>query len=268
MHSRLAPYAADLHLALECADQVDALTLPRFQANDLRIDTKPDCTPVSDADRSAEKLLRTHISAARPEDSIKGEEYGVSGSGLRQWIIDPIDGTKNFIRGVPIWATLIALVENGQAVVGVVSAPALGRRWWAAQSAGAFTSDAYSSVPRHLQVSQVSRLEDASMSLASLEGWKERRLLPQIWQLSADVWRFRAYGDFLSHMLVAEGAVDFAAEPELADYDMAALVPIVEEAGGKFTGLDGRQGHHSGNGISSNGTLHDVLLHRFQVPLR
>ncbi|HWS58808.1 MAG TPA: histidinol-phosphatase, partial [Actinotalea sp.] len=226
---------------------------------DLRVETKPDTTPVTDADRAAEDIVRSVLGQARGRDAVLGEERGSTGHGPRQWVIDPIDGTKNFVRGVPVWATLIALLDGGQPVVGVVSAPALGRRWWAARGTGAWTGRSLASATR-LQVSGVGDLADASLSYSSLSGWEERGDLDRFLALTRRCWRTRAYGDFWSYMLVAEGAVDVACEPELALYDMAALVPIVTEAGGTFTSLSGEPGPHGGNAVASNGLLHDRIL--------
>ncbi len=254
-------YADDVRLAHVLADAVEPLTTERFRATDLRVDRKPDLTPVSDADLAAERTIRSQLGRTRPRDAIKGEEYGVTGTGDRQWIIDPIDGTKNYVRGVPVWATLIGLVDEGEPVVGMVSAPALGRRWWAGRGTGAWTGRNLSGA-RRMAVSSVAALDDASLSYASLSGWRERGRLDAMVDLMDDCWRTRAYGDFWSYMLVAEGAVDIAAEPELEDYDMAALAPIVTEAGGRFTGLDGREGCWSGSALASNGLLHDEVLSR------
>ena len=252
-------YDDDLRLALVIADQVDAQTMARFKALDLHVESKPDHTPVTDADRSAEEIIRGQLSRSRGRDAVLGEEFGATGHGSRRWIVDPIDGTKNFVRGVPVWATLIALAEGDEIVVGVVSAPALGRRWWAAQGTGAWTGRSLSSATR-LQVSGVRDIADASMSYSSLSGWEERGRLPHFLDLSRQTWRTRAYGDFWSYMLVAEGAVDIAVEPELELYDMAALVPIVTEAGGRFTSLAGVDGPFGGNAAVTNGHLHDHVL--------
>lgn len=260
-------YTDDLHLALTIADGVDSLTMSRFQAQDLKISTKPDMTPVSDADQAAEKLIREQLSRARSRDAVLGEEFGSEGKSSRRWIIDPIDGTKNFIRGVPVWATLIALVDNGKPVVGVVSAPALNRRWWAAEGSGAYTGRSLSN-SRRIHVSDVANLEDASLSFSSLEGWRERGNASEFLSLTSDVWRVRAFGDFWSYMLVAEGAVDIACEPELELYDMAALVPIVTEAGGRFSSLEGEDGPFGANGLATNDLLHPEVLHRLNPELR
>ncbi|MEU8548608.1 histidinol-phosphatase [Streptomyces roseoverticillatus] len=263
----MSDYHDDLRLAHVLADAADAATMDRFKALDLKVETKPDMTPVSEADKAAEELIRGHLQRARPRDAVLGEEFGSEGTGPRRWVIDPIDGTKNYVRGVPVWATLISLmvqVEQGgsvgfEPVVGVVSAPALGRRWWAARGSGAYTGRSLTSATR-LQVSRVGRIEDASFAYSSLGGWEERGLLPGFLDLTRDCWRTRGYGDFWPYMMVAEGSVDICAEPELSLWDMAANVVIVEEAGGRFTGLDGRPGPHSGNAAASNGLLHDELL--------
>jgi histidinol-phosphatase len=257
--AKASDYAADLALALELAQLADEVTMQRFGAEDLVVESKPDLTPVSDADRAVEHRLRERLAEDRPEDAIWGEEYGIVGDSPRRWVIDPIDGTKNFVRNVPVWATLISLMDGPDAVVGVVSAPALGRRWWAHLGGGAFGS-AFGTPAKKLAVSRVARLEDASISYASVSAWKDRGLGDAFLGLLDQCWRTRAYGDFYSYMLVAEGAVDLAAEPELSLWDMAALAPIVTEAGGRFTGLNGEDGPLYGNAAASNGLLHDVLL--------
>ncbi|MBO3084798.1 histidinol-phosphatase [Cellulomonas fengjieae] len=252
-------YDDDLRLAHVIADQVDSLTMSRFKSQDLRVETKPDLTPVSDADKTAEEIVRGQLSRARPRDAVHGEELGDTGHGPRRWVIDPIDGTKNFVRGVPVWATLIGLLDGDQVVVGLVSAPALGRRWWAAQGNGAWTGKSLAAASQ-LRVSGVDRLEDASLSYSSLSGWEERGQLDAFLGLTRRTWRTRAYGDFWSHVLVAEGAVDLSAEPELALHDMAALVPIVTEAGGMFTSIRGVPGPFGGSALVSNGRLHAAAL--------
>ncbi|NWF30444.1 histidinol-phosphatase [Streptomyces sp. PKU-EA00015] len=259
-------YHDDLRLAHVLADAADATTMERFKALDLKVETKPDMTPVSEADKAAEELIRGHLQRARPRDAILGEEFGIEGTGPRRWVVDPIDGTKNYVRGVPVWATLISLMEAGvdgaagfQPVVGVVSAPALGRRWWAAKGAGAYTGRSLTSATR-LQVSKVERMQDASFAYSSLSGWEEQGRLDGFLDLTRACWRTRGYGDFWSYMMVAEGAVDVCAEPELSLWDMAAPAIVVQEAGGSFTGLDGTPGPHSGNAAASNGLLHRELL--------
>src|SRR6202012_4071936 len=250
----------DLALALNLADRADALTSARFGALDLRIETKPDLTPVTDADRAVESDLRDVLARERPADSIVGEEFGGDTRFPgRQWIIDPIDGTKNFVRGVPVWASLIALLQDGVPVVGAVSAPALRRRWWAARGQGAF-ADFDGTPPRKLSVSSVAQLNSASLSFSSLSGWAQRGLRERFIELTDAVWRVRAFGDFLSYCLLAEGAVDIAAEPEVSVWDLAALDILVREAGGTLTGLDGTAGPHGGSAVATNGLLqHEVL---------
>ncbi len=249
----------DLRLAHLLADDADSLTMARFKALDLHVMSKPDLTPVTDADKDVEEGIRRTLSRVRSRDSVLGEEQGVTGTSSRQWIVDPIDGTKNFVRGVPVWATLIALAVDGEVVVGVVSAPQLNRRWWASKGGGAWTGKNLLKATR-CEVSDVRRLEDASFSYSSLSGWEERGQLDDFIQLSRRVWRTRAYGDFWSYMLLAEGAVDIAAEPELELYDMAALDIIVREAGGTFTSLAGENGPWGGNAVASNGHLHEAAL--------
>jgi histidinol-phosphatase len=249
----------DLALAHELADAADAITLSRFGAVDLAVESKPDLTPVSDADVAVEQAIRSTLAARRPEDAVLGEEDGETGTGPRRWVIDPVDGTKNFVRGVPVWASLIALQEDGVVTAGVVSAPALGRRWWAARGLGAHTGGSLAS-SRRLRVSAVTELADASVAYSSLTGWEEQGRLPGLLQLSRDVWRTRAYGDFWSHMMVAEGAVDASFEPEVSLWDLAPLQVVVEEAGGRFTDLSGRAGPDGGSAVCSNGLLHDRVL--------
>lgn len=252
-------YTDDLRLAHILADSVDGLTMKRFKSQDLTVETKPDLTPVTDADREAEQVIRAQLGRVRNRDAVIGEEFGTTGSGGRQWVIDPIDGTKNYVRGVPVWATLIGLIEDGEVVLGVVSAPALNRRWWAAAGSGAFTGRSLSQAMR-LSVSSVNQLSDASLSYSSLSGWRDLGVRQQFIELTDSVWRTRAYGDFWSYCMVAEGAVDLACEPELNLYDMAALVPIVTEAGGRFTSLAGQDGPFGDNALASNGLLHDAAL--------
>lgn len=254
-----ARLSADLHVALGIADRVDVFTMERFRASDLAVETKPDMTPVSDADRGAERIIRDMLGQFRSRDAILGEEEGETGTSGRRWIIDPIDGTKNYVRGVPVWATLIALEEQGEIVLGIVSAPALKQRWYAAKGLGAYNGRSATSA-RRLKVSHVGRIEDSSLSYSSLDGWSERNQLRSFLRLAQNCWRMRAYGDFWSYMLVAEGAVDIAAEPELELYDMAAIVPIVTEAGGRFTSLDGEDGPWGGSALATNGHLHEATL--------
>src|SRR4051812_4195299 len=252
-------YTDDLRLAHVLADDADSLTTDRFKAQDLHVVTKPDLTPVTDADSSVEDGIRRTLSRARPRDAVLGEEQGSTGHSQRRWVVDPIDGTKNYVRGVPVWATLIALMVDDEVVVGVASAPMLQRRWWASKDGGAWTGRSLLKATE-CHVSDVSRLDDASLSYSSFTDWEEHDKLDAFLALSRRVWRTRAYGDFWSYMLLAEGAVDLAAEPELELYDMAALDVIVREAGGRFTSLDGTDGPFGGNALASNGHLHEAAL--------
>src|ERR671921_2420430 len=252
-------YTDDLRLAHVLADDADSLTMDRFKSIDLHVMSKPDLTPVTDADQAVEDGIRRTLSRARSRDAITGEETGSTGHSQRRWVIDPIDGTKNFVRGVPVWATLISLMINDEVVVGVVSAPALGRRWWASLGGGAFAGKSLMS-PTPCHVSDVERLEDASLSYASISGWVEAGQGQEFVDLLRTCWRTRAYGDFWSYMLLAEGGVDIACEPDLALHDMAACAVIVTEAGGRFTDLKGRPGPHGAGAYATNGRLHDALL--------
>ena len=235
----------DLALALELADAADSISLPRFRTG-IAVETKPDLTPVTEADRTVESVLRRLLAERRPNDGILGEEEGASGSGHRRWILDPIDGTRNYARGVPVWATLVALEESGDIRLGVVSAPALGRRWWAERSEGAFADG------DRIGVSSVARIEDAVLSFAYENGVPD---------LARRAWHVRGLGDFWAHMLVAEGAVDGAVDVRgLHEWDLAALQVIVEEAGGRFSDFAGVARIDSGSALTSNGLLHDELL--------
>ena len=261
-------YADDLALAHVLADTADSIAMARFRAQDLRVTAKPDLTPVTDADTAVEKALRATLSRTRPRDGVLGEEYGASvaaaGPSQRQWVIDPIDGTKNFVRGVPIWATLVALMDGNEPVVGMVSAPALNRRWWAAKGLGAYAGR-HTSTAAAIHVSGVSRLPDASFCYSSLNGWEQAGRLDAILEITRRAWRSRAYGDFYGYMLVAEGAVDVMVEPELSLWDLAALVPIVTEAGGTFTDLGGRPGPGGGSAVATNGKLHTEIIDRLSA---
>ncbi|GAA3980508.1 histidinol-phosphatase [Thermobifida alba] len=266
----MAAFDDDLRLAHVLADAADDLSLRHFRSLDLKVDTKPDLTPVTEADRAVEETLRSVLSRARPRDAVVGEEYGRTGHSARCWVLDPIDGTKNYVRGVPVWATLIALLEGNQPVVGVVSAPALNRRWWASKGGGAWTGRSLTKATR-CQVSAVSRLEDASLSFSSLTGWEEQGRLDYFLDLTRSVWRTRAYGDFWSHVMVAEGAVDLSMEPELSLWDAAPLPLILEEAGGRATDLRGGPFTDGGPLVCSNGVLHDAVLTQLNggpTPLR
>jgi histidinol-phosphatase len=250
--------AEDLVLAMQLADAADLISSSRYQSLDLVVTTKPDNTPVTDADRATERAIRNILSKTRPNDGLIGEEFGQSENlGSRYWVIDPIDGTQNFMRGVPTWATLIALVEDGEVVIGVASAPALTRRWHAAQGLGAYLAF-NGGPPRRISVSQVSEIKNASITYSDFIHWNERH--PAFTSLIDACWRSRGFGDFWSHMLVAEGAADIAVEPSLALWDMAALDIIVREAGGKFSSVSGQPGPQHGSGLSTNGLLHEQVV--------
>jgi len=236
----------DLALALALADAADAISLGRFRASDLQVETKPDLTPVTEADRAVETAIRDRLANGRPHDRVLGEEFGAAGDGARRWIVDPIDGTRNYSRGIPVWATLIALEEDGEIRLGVVSAPALHRRWHAERGGGAWVND------DRIRVSAIAHIEDAVLSFA---------LEQPIPALAGYAWHARGYGDFWAHMLVAEGAVDGAVDAVgVSIWDLAAIQPIVEEAGGVFTDRDGAARVDGGTAISSNGHLHGTLL--------
>lgn len=249
----------DLALALSLADAADAISRDRFRAANLAISTKPDHTFVTDADQAVERAIRAGVTAARPTDGIYGEEYGTEGTSARQWIIDPIDGTANYLRGVPVWGSLIALAVDGTPVVGVVSSPALGKRWWAAKGVGAWVQEGEAE-PRRLHVSGVGELADASISFQSIAQWDDAGYLDRLVALTRRVWRDRAYGDMWAYMLLAEGLLDVVAEFDVKAYDLAALIPIVEEAGGRFTSVTGAAGPGNGSSLATNGLLHDAIL--------
>ncbi len=253
------PPSADLAFALELADLADSVSLPRFRAADLAVMTKPDRTYVTDADQAVEGALRDLIDTRMPGDSFLGEETGTEERGSRRWILDPIDGTSNFLRGVPNWATLIALEVDGVQTVGVVSAPAFGSRWWAETGGGAWGQQT-GEEPRQLRVSGVTELEHASLSFQSIEQWDLAGYLHPLIELSRAVWRDRAYGDMWSYMLLAEGLVDIVAEFDVKPYDLAALVPIVREAGGRFTDIAGADSAWNGSSLATNGALHESVL--------
>jgi len=241
--------SADLELALALADDADALSLPRFRALDLRVETKADRSPVTDADQAVERALRGRLARERPEDGILGEEEGDSGASAVRWIIDPIDGTKNFSRGIPVWATLIALERDGIIVCGVASAPALGRRWWAARGEGAYRDG------ERIHVSRIDSVSEATMSFSS-SSLRDVRAL----ELARRVWHAQGFSDFWAHLLVAEGGVEIAVEHVMNPWDNAVLQVIVEEAGGRFSDLRGQPRYDGGSAVTTNGLLHDEVL--------
>jgi len=260
--------ADDLSLALSVVVDADLIAMGRFRSLDLRVDTKPDRSPVTDADRAVEQVIRERIAASRPGDAFLGEEYAATGTtgaaaAGRQWIVDPIDGTANFLRGLPTWGTLIALAIDGVPVVGVVSSPALGRRWWGARGHGAWAQDiqpGIDGVPEALTVSRVAGLGDAYFSHGAIQLWSGLGRAEQLTRIASKVWREHGYGDFWQHMLVAEGRIDAAAEFDVQPYDVAAVIPIIEEAGGRFSAVDGTPGPWAGSALTTNGALHEPLL--------
>jgi histidinol-phosphatase len=247
---------ADLALALALADAADRLTLPRFRAQDLVVETKPDLSPVTEADRAVETMIRTELERARPADAVLGEEQGETRVGAsRRWIVDPIDGTKGYARGLPVWATLLALEVDGELVLGVVSAPALGTRWWARRGGGTWRNGEL------VRVSQVARVEDAQMAYSSVTAFDDDGRGDGFRALARRCWRTRGLGDFWSHVLVADGSVDISVEVGgLNLWDVAPLLPIVEEAGGRITDLTGVVRADGGNVLATNRLLHDEAL--------
>lgn len=249
-------FADDLAVALRLADLADSITIARFQAADLVVDRKPDRSPVTDADTAVEDVIRAELAKDRPDDAILGEERGGTLGDGRTWILDPIDGTKNFLRGNPVWATLIALVDNGQPVAGVVSSPALPRRWWASKGDGAWMSEPRGE--RRLAVSGVRDLEDAYLSTTHLGSWVEYHSRETYLKLVDACWENRSFGDFWQYCLLAEGAIDLAAEAVANPWDLAPVALLVTEAGGRFTDLAGNPTFAGGNSLASNGHLHEA----------
>lgn len=248
----------DLRLALELAEAADEITMKHFRMATLEVRTKSDRSPVSEADEAVERMIRDRLSRERPDDGIVGEEYGTSGNAARRWIIDPIDATSNYIRGIPVFATLIGLEENGHIITGVVSAPALGRRWSASKGSGAFCNG------MAIRVSQTSALAEAHIGSDGSADFDQVGKSDNFMKLVRSCGRARGFGDFWIHMLVAEGALDIAIEPRVAPWDMAAVQVIVEEAGGRFTDLRGNARYDGGDALSTNGALHDAALEHFR----
>lgn len=251
--------AADLDLALALADAADAVAMSRFDAVDLQVRTKADASFVTEADLAVERAIRDILERERPDDGILGEEYGTSGDASRTWVVDPIDGTSNYLKGIPVWATLIALSVDGVPAVGVVSQPALGRRWWAAEGAGAWTNTPDGG-SRRIRVSSVDAVADASVSFQSIGQWDAAGRLDALTRLTRGVWRDRGYGDALPYMWLAEGRLELVAEFDVKEYDLAALVPIVREAGGRFTSFEGDDRFDAGSSLATNGRLHQAFL--------
>lgn len=254
-----ADLIADLHLALRLADAADLVTMSRFDSADLAIEKKADASHVTEADLATERAIRGVLDVERPGDAVLGEEYGTSGDTARRWVIDPIDGTHNYMRGIPVWATLIALTVDGVPRVGVVSQPAIGRRWWAATGHGAWTNTPDGG-ERRIRVSDVDDVARSSVSFQSIAQWDGVDRLPALERLARAVWRDRAYGDALPYMWLAEGRLELVAEFDVKEYDIAALAPIVREAGGRFTAFDGTDRLDAGSSLATNGVLHDRFL--------
>jgi len=251
-------YDQDLQLALSLADAADVITLARYRAADLAVETKPDMTPVSESDKAVELALRGLLASERPDDAVIGEEFGgaleAGDIGTRTWVIDPIDGTKSYVRGMDTWSTLIALMVDGVVAVGVVSMPALGKRWWATRGGGAFADG------RRIQVSAISELRDAQLVWSGVQEWDAIGATDRLLALSRACWRTRGIGDAWQYMLVAEGAAEIAVDPEVTLWDIAAVSIVVEEAGGRLTSVGGTPGPAGGSGLATNGLLHDAAL--------
>ena len=233
--------------------------MARFDAPDLDVRTKSDASPVTEADLATEQAIRALLEAHRPDDGIFGEEFGVSGDSVRQWIIDPIDGTANYLKGIPMWSTLIALSIDGVPRVGVVSQPAIGRRWWAASGLGAWTNTVDGGA-RRISVSGVDAIAEASVSFQSIAQWRGAGELDALERLTSAVWRDRGYGDAWPYMLLAEGRLEFVAEFDVKEYDLAAHVPIITEAGGRFTSFAGTDSIAERSSLATNGILHTAFL--------
>ena len=253
----MTQYDDDLKLAFELADTADGITMARYRAADLAVETKPDLTPVSESDKATELALRELLSSARPQDAIIGEEFGgveLTSEPGRAWVIDPIDGTKSYVRGMDTWTTLIALLEDGEVKLGVVSMPALKKRWWAVRGQGAFADG------RRIHVSQIAQLDSAQFVWSGIEEWDAIGGFEKVVELGRRCWRTRGVGDAWQYMLVAEGAAEIATDPEATLWDLAAVSIVVEEAGGRFTSLNGSDGPAGGSGLATNGSLHAEAL--------
>ena len=247
--------AEDLAFALRLADAADEVTTQHFRATTLVVERKADRTEVTVADRGAETAIRSLLAAERPDDGILGEEHGtIEGTSGCRWIVDPIDGTSNYVRGVPLWATLIALEREGKLVVGVASCPPLARRWWGALGLGACLNG------EAIHVSSVDSMSDVFLSYTESEYWELTGYRAGVDRLRTSAGRERAFGDFWQHMLVAEGAIDVAVEAVVSLWDLAAVQVIVESAGGTFSDLAGNTRSDGGSAVSTNGRLHDVVL--------
>jgi len=258
-------FGPDLELAHEVADAADAITAPAFEARAFTVSRKADRSEVSEIDRDTESEIVRRLRAARPVDAVFGEEHGVTGPTDAEWtwVIDPIDGTSNYVRGLPVWATLVALVHRVDGpVLGLVSAPSMNRRWWGVRGGGARANG------RPIAVSKIDSVHRAQVSVVPNRGWRDLGVDRALADLQFDAARARGFGDFWQHMLVAEGAIDVAIDAVgLAPYDIAALVPVVEEAGGRLTDRVGRRDHLSNTAITTNGLLHDEIVNRLRPPV-
>jgi histidinol-phosphatase len=256
-----------LAFALGLADVADAIAIGAFR-RDLEITTKPDRTFVTQADRAIEEALRARITDAFPDHGVVGEEFGTSEPDASvRWYLDPIDGTHNFMRGVPVFGALLGIERDGELQVGVVSAPALGTRWYARRGGGAWAVDtgrASAEPPRRIAVSKVSAIADMALLYGSAQDVSSSGNAPGFGTLIGDVWRDRGYGDFWGYTLVAEGAAEAMVEADLSSWDMAAPLVVVEEAGGRMTTFDGRRTIHERSAVASNGILHEELLRRLR----
>ena len=254
--------ADDLALALELVDLADEITMGRFGASDLAVETKPDMTPVTEADTRVEREVRERIAELRPGDVVLGEEYDSpeANGAERRWIIDPIDGTQAYVRGLPVWGTLLALEVGGEVMLGVVSAPALGRRWWGSRGAGAFVLGGDDGGPAPLRVSSVAELGDAQLCFGGLEEWEEVGRAQSLLELGRACWRSRGFGDFWGYMIVAEGGAEIMLDPVVSVWDLAAPLAIVEAAGGVFTDFSGARTPDGGDALATNGLVHQAAL--------
>jgi len=250
-----------LQVALHASDAADAISLSGFTSRSFGVTRKADNSEVTDIDRATEQAIVASLNSARPDYGIYGEEFGTSGPANAEatWVIDPIDGTTNFVRGVPVWATLIALVRNGVPELGVVSAPAMGFRWWATTGGGAFFNST------RIYASSTATISEAHVSTSPNAGWQAVGGIPKLVQLQTDALRARGFGDFWQHMLVAQGAIDVAVDViGLQPYDNAAIYPIVQEAGGTITDRFGNADWRADSSVSSNGVLHAEVIARLK----
>ena len=250
-----------LQVALHASDAADAISLSGFTSRSFGVTRKADNSEVTDIDRATEQAIVTSLNSARPDYGIYGEEFGTSGPANAEatWVIDPIDGTTNFVRGVPVWATLIALVRNGVPELGVVSAPAMGFRWWATSGGWAFFNGT------RIYASSTAAVSEAHVSTTPNAGWQAVGGIPKLVQLQTDALRARGFGDFWQHMLVAQGAIDVAVDViGLQPYDNAAIYPIVQEAGGTITDRFGNADWQADSSVSSNGVLHAEVIARLK----